>query len=58
MLVLVPGRFVGAEKEEDEAEPFLESYPRLVADLEECLAEGDRLTTVVRGLLAGIRVDG
>ena len=46
--VLTPGRYVGAESLEDHGEPFTEKYPRLVAELEESLAEGERLTAVVR----------
>ncbi len=53
--VLTPGRYVGAEKQTDDAEPFAEKYPRLMEELEEQLAEGDRLGKVVRerlGLIA------
>jgi type I restriction enzyme M protein len=53
--VLTPGRYVGAEEVEDDAEPFVEKYPRLVAEVEEYLAEGERLSGVVRtqlGLVA------
>jgi type I restriction enzyme M protein len=46
--VLTPGRYVGAEEQEDDAEPFAEKYPRLVAELEEQLAEGERLANVIR----------
>ena len=46
--VLTPGRYVGAEDIEEDAEPFAEKYPRLVAEVEECLAEGERLGNVVR----------
>ena len=46
--VLTPGRYVGAERQEDDEEPFTERYPRLMAELEESLAEGERLTLVVR----------
>ena len=46
--VLTPGRYVGAEAPEDDREPFTEKYPRLLAELEESLAEGERLTAVVR----------
>lgn len=54
--VLTPGRYVGAEEQEDDGEPFVEKFPRLVAELEEHLSEGQRLADVVRtqlGLLAG-----
>lgn len=46
--VLTPGRFVGAEEQEEDGEPFEERYPRLVAELEACFAEGERLTAVIR----------
>ena len=42
--VLTPGRYVGAEEQEDDGEPFAEKYPRLLAELEECFGEGERLT--------------
>lgn len=45
--VLTPGRYVGAEEQEDDGERFEEKYPRLLAELEECFAEGERLTEVV-----------
>ena len=49
--VLTPGRYVGAEAPEDDREPFTEKYPRLLAELEESFAEGERLTAVVRTTL-------
>jgi len=49
--VLTPGRYVGAEDIEEDAEPFVEKYPRLVAELEECFAEGERLAAAVRSNL-------
>ncbi len=52
--VLTPGRYVGAEEQEDDGEPFAEKYPRLLAELEGCLDEGERLTAAVRVALAGI----
>jgi type I restriction enzyme M protein len=52
--VLTPGRFVGAEEQEDDGEPFAEKYPRLLAELEECFGEGERLMAVVRGKLKGV----
>ncbi len=33
--VLTPGRYVGAEVQEDDGEPFADKYPRLLAELEE-----------------------
>jgi len=46
--VLTPGRYVGAEAQEDDGEPFAEEYPRLLTDREECFVEGERLMGVVR----------
>ncbi|MCL4210885.1 MAG: type I restriction-modification system subunit M, partial [Phycisphaerales bacterium] len=37
--VLTPGRYVGAEEQEADSEPFAEKYPRLLAELEEHFAE-------------------
>ena len=51
---LTPGRYVGAEDIEEDAEPFVEKFPRLVAEVEECLAEGERLTSVIREKLRGV----
>ena len=56
--VLAPGRFVGAELQEHDGEPFEEKYLRLVEELESSFAEGDRLTAVVRGNLARIKSPG
>lgn len=52
--VLTPGRYVGAEEIEDDDEPFELKYPRLLAELEKELVEGERLTAVVRERLGGI----
>jgi len=52
--VLTPGRYVGAEEQEEDAEPFAEKYPRLVSELEEQLAEGSRLTDALRLTLGNI----
>ena len=53
--VLTPGRYVGAEAQEDDGEPFAEKYPRLLAELEECFGEGERLIGTVRERLARLR---
>jgi type I restriction enzyme M protein len=55
--VLTPGRYVGAEDIEADAEPFAEKYSRLVAEVEECLAEGERLSVAVRAAFREV-VDG
>lgn len=46
--VLTPGRYVGAEAQEDDGIPFTEKYPLLLAELEECFGEGERLTNAIR----------
>jgi type I restriction enzyme M protein len=56
--VLTPGRYVGAEAQEEDDEPFAEKYPRMLAELEEILREGERLTTVVRDRLSGLAPEG
>ena len=53
--VLVPGRYVGAEEQEDDEEPFKVKYPRLLMELEESFAEGERLAAEVRNHLSGLR---
>ena len=55
--VLTPGRYVGAEEQEDDGEPFAEKYPRLLAELEECFGEGERLLGVAREKLARLGSD-
>ena len=56
--VLTPARFVGAEEQADDGEPFAEKYPRLLAELDECFGEGERLMRVVQERLEGLRYDG
>jgi type I restriction enzyme M protein len=43
-----------AFKHHPHAEPFAEKYPRLVAEVEECFAEGERLTALIRDRLGGL----
>lgn len=52
--VLTPGRYVGTVEQEDDGESFAEKYPLLLTELEECFAEADRLTGVVRIQLAAL----
>ena len=52
--VLTPGRYVGIESQEDDGEPFTEKYPRLLAELDKCFGEGERLMKVVQTRLGGI----
>jgi type I restriction enzyme M protein len=54
--VLTPGRYVGAEGIEEDAETFAAKYPRLVAEVQECLAQGELLAGVVRAQLAAVKV--
>jgi len=53
--VLMPGRYVGAEEQENDGEPFAEKYPRLITELEACFAEGERLTRLVGDRLKGVK---
>jgi type I restriction enzyme M protein len=52
--VLTPGRYVGAEAAEEDAEPFDDKMRRLVATLAEQQAEGARLDALIRENLAGL----
>ena len=56
--VLTPGRYVGAEEQEEDGEPFTEKYPRLLTELEACFAEGERLTAAVRDNLGRVSRGG
>ena len=49
--VLTPGRYVGAEAQEDDGEPFEEKMKRLVAQLREQQAEGARLDAAINASL-------
>jgi type I restriction enzyme M protein len=53
--VLTPGRYVGAEEQEDNGEPFAEKYPRLLAELDAHFKEAERLTAQIRENLLGVR---
>jgi type I restriction enzyme M protein len=52
--VLTPGRYVGAEAQEIEAEPFDEKMRRLAGQLNEYLAEGVTLDQAIRANLAAL----
>ena len=52
--VLTPGRYVGAEPQEDDSEPFEVKMTRLVAELREQQAEGARLDAAIGANLAGL----
>jgi type I restriction enzyme M protein len=52
--VLTPGRYVGAEEQEDDGEPFEEKMKRLTAKLEEQFAESATLEAAIRKNLDGL----
>lgn len=52
--VLTPGRFVGAEDEEDDGIPFVEKFSALKAKLEDQFSEGAILEHKIRDCLSGI----
>jgi len=56
--VLTPGRYVGAEEQEDDGEPFEEKMTRLVAELNEQFAESARLEQAIKANLAGLGYAG
>ena len=45
--VLTPGRYVGAEAQEDDGEPFEDKMKRLVSQLREQQAEGAKLDAAI-----------
>jgi type I restriction enzyme M protein len=56
--VLTPGRYVGAEEQEDDGDPFDEKMARLVAELNEQFAESGRLEKLIKANLSGIGYGG
>ena len=52
--VLTPGRYVGAEEVEEDAEPFEEKMARLVAELNGQFTESAQLETCIRSNLKGL----
>jgi type I restriction enzyme M protein len=56
--VLTPGRYVGAEEQEDDGEPFEEKMRRLTATLREQMAEGRRLDEAIEENLKGLGYGG
>jgi len=52
--VLTPGRYVGAEEVEDDAEPFAEKMQRLVFELNSQFAESTKLEAAIRENLKGL----
>lgn len=55
--VLTPGRYVGAEAQEDDGEPFVEKMARLTAQLSEQFAESAELEAEIKKNLAGLGFD-
>jgi len=56
--VLTPGRYVGAEAQEDDGEPFEEKMKRLTATLREQKAEAVRLDAAIAAKLKEFRYGG
>ncbi|ADD29204.1 type I restriction-modification system subunit M [Meiothermus ruber] len=56
--VLTPGRYVGAEAQEDDSEPFEEKMARLVAQLREQQAEAARLDKAIAANLKELGYGG
>ncbi len=56
--VLTPGRYVGAEVQEDDGEPFDDKMKRLVAKLDKQFAESAKLGKVIRKSLRGLGYGG
>jgi type I restriction enzyme M protein len=56
--VLTPGRYVGAEAQEEDDEPFQEKMARLAATLEDQFIESARLEGAIRQNLRVLGVAG
>jgi type I restriction enzyme M protein len=56
--VLTPGRYVGAEEQEEDREPFEEKMARLVTELNGQFAESARLERTIKANLAGLGYGG
>lgn len=52
--ILTPGRYVGSEEQEVDGELFIDRYPRLLQELEQCFGEGEVLMEVVRSRLGNL----
>ncbi|HUH57444.1 MAG TPA: N-6 DNA methylase, partial [Pseudomonadales bacterium] len=52
--VLTPGRYVGAEEQEDDGELFADKMARLTSTLKEQFAESSRLEAEIKKNLAGL----
>ena len=56
--VLTPGRYVGAEAQEDDGEPFDEKMNRLTAQLRQQMEEGRKLDAAIEENLKGLGYGG
>jgi type I restriction enzyme M protein len=56
--VLTPGRYVGAEAQEDDGEPFGEKMKRLTATLRAQLAEARKLDAAIEANLKELGYGG
>ena len=56
--VLTPGRYVGAEEQDDDREPFEEKMERLTDLLRDHMAEGHKFDTAIRASLEELGYDG
>jgi len=56
--VLTPGRYVGAEAQEDDGEPFEEKMKRLTATLREQMTEARELDAVIEANLKELGYGG
>ncbi|MGB4599553.1 MAG: class I SAM-dependent DNA methyltransferase [Trichlorobacter sp.] len=56
--VLTPGRYVGAEAQEEDDEPFQEKMQRLAATLDQQFAESARLEKAIRDNLKALGIAG
>ena len=54
----MPGRYVGAEAQEDDDEPFEDKMKRLVAQLKEQQAEAKKLDTTIAANLQKLGFGG
>lgn len=52
--MLTPGRYVGAEEIEDDAEPFADKMQRLTTELAGQFEESTRLEAAIRQNLSGL----
>lgn len=52
--VLTPGRYVGTEEEQIDDEPFIQKFPRLLEEIDQHFAEGERLNALIRSNLKAL----